>query len=294
MTEIEKILDLIELDVAFYRQANPWLLRFSNEQYGRHYSRYGYTQGRPCHALCTREAATGHIKGKRVLEIGPFCFPSLQGPLVKYFDVLDKEQIIDRATSHNLNPEAAPDIDFVSPVGDLGVIDEKFESVFSAHVIEHQPDLVSHLKKVSRLLDAGGQYVMVIPDRRFCFDAEIPASTFADVLLAHEEKHVFHTIKSLVNHRAFVTHNDTAQHWTRNRKKISGIAKLPIAQMQAALAEYRQSGNTYLDAHAWQFEPLSFAQIVRGLLQMQLIEFSRLRCFGPVRDRNEFVAILVK
>lgn len=51
---------------------------------------------------------------------------------------------------------------------------------------------------------------MVIPDRRFCFDAEIPASTAADVLLAHEEKYVLHTIKSLVNHRAFVTHHDTA------------------------------------------------------------------------------------
>lgn len=90
MTEIENSLDLIELDVAFYRQANPWLLRFSNEQYGRHYSRYGYTQGRPSHALCSKEAAIDHIAGKRVLEIGPFCFPSLQSPLVKYFDVLDE------------------------------------------------------------------------------------------------------------------------------------------------------------------------------------------------------------
>jgi SAM-dependent methyltransferase len=45
-----------------------------------------------------------------------------------------------------------------------------FQLIMSSHALEHQPDLVRHLQKVSRLLRKGGYYLAFVPNKRFCFD----------------------------------------------------------------------------------------------------------------------------
>lgn len=56
----------------------------------------------------------------------------------------------------------------------------------SSHCIEHQIELVRHLKAVSRLLSPLGIYLMLVPDHCFCFDHFQTASTSIDCVLAGE------------------------------------------------------------------------------------------------------------
>ena len=59
----------------------------------------------------------------------------------------------------------------------------------SSHCIEHQVELVRHLKlkAVSRLLSPLGVYLMLVPDYCFCFDHFQTASTSIDCVLAGEK-----------------------------------------------------------------------------------------------------------
>ena len=62
-----------------------------------------------------------------VLEIGPFDCPVFEGDNVSYFDVLDQHDLRLRAVEHGRSPDRCPPIDFVSPTGDLRIVDRKFQ-----------------------------------------------------------------------------------------------------------------------------------------------------------------------
>ena len=111
-------------------------------------------------------------KSLSILEIGPFYKPNCIGDNVEYFDILDRDALIKRATEINssINIDQIPYINYVSENGDLSIIDKKFDALFSSHAIEHQLDLIDHFQKASKLLNKGGKYYMIIPDKRYCFD----------------------------------------------------------------------------------------------------------------------------
>ena len=222
------------------------------------------------------------------LEIGPFDAPLLHGAGVKYFDVLGQEALRSRSVTEGRDPSGCPPIDFVSPGGDLGVVDDEFDVVLSAHTIEHQPDLIGHLEGVSRLLRPGGRYFLVIPDRRFCFDPFLPGSTYDDVLAA--VGHQVHTPLDVENHRLGTTHNKAFFHW------VGRHGPQPPRPMNPAVAEecQRARGGEYIDVHAWLFTPDSFSAILRRLKDEGLIGLSVERVHATAFGTQEFFAVLRK
>lgn len=181
-----------------------------------------------------------------VLEIGPFYCPQLTGEHVSYFDVLDREQLRSRAAELGWNPETCPDIDYVSPSGDMSVVDRRFGAIFSSHCVEHQPDLVGHLHQIERMLDDGGSYYLIIPDKRFCFDHFLSTSHLGEVCEAYLEKRRHHTAGSIMSHRLLLAHNHALLHWVghHGRAAVSG-------DIHGALAESERSINgEYIDVHA--------------------------------------------
>lgn len=90
------------------------------------------------------------------LEIGPYNRPLFHGQNVRYFDVLDRMGLAAiRKDPEMRDFDLIPEIDFVSPTGDLDTVPGIFDAVVSSHVIEHQPDLAGHLNKVSARLRPG-------------------------------------------------------------------------------------------------------------------------------------------
>jgi hypothetical protein len=259
-----------------------------------HYEAFGRAEGRPTSAACFRETFITYLSAKpSVLEIGPFCNPVVRGPNVRYCDVLDTSGLIERAKRIGYPIISAPYIDYVSPTGDLSGIDDQFAAVISVHCIEHQPDLVRHLTQVSELLCDGGQYFLVIPDKRYCFDHFLKESTIADVIGAHIDKRTIHTLTSVIEHRALTTHNDTIRHWNGDHENVDRCASI-ANRTSAAMAEFNAADGSYVDVHAWQFTPDSFRAILGDLYSLQMTDLIIERAYPTPRGRNEFMAVLGK
>ncbi len=227
---------------------------------------------------------------KTVLEIGPFANPCLQGSHVRYFDVLNQQDLITRAKENNYPTNKIPDIDFVSSTGDLAVVNKPFENVFSSHCIEHQPDLVKHLQAVSKILKPHGKYYLIIPNKQYCFDALLPESTIADVFQAFYEKKTKHNLKSVVEHRALTTHNNSYRHWMGNH----GVLKNVTNKIIAAQKEFEAANDGYVDVHAWQFTPDSFVSIIQLLNELHLIDLKVDELFHSPIFSLEFYVVLKK
>jgi hypothetical protein len=203
-----------ELDVRFYRKRHADLRHLTDEGLVEHFDLHGRREGRYGSAAIPRQ---NFIKlfpvDESVLEIGPFARPTAVGSNVKYFDVLDQSALKARARVIGLNDSHVPHINFISPTGDLSIINETFRCVVSSHSIEHQPDLVRHLHQVEGLLIDEGVYFIVVPDKRFCFDHFLPESSIADVIDAYYAARSTHSLSSVVEHRALTTHNEPLRHW---------------------------------------------------------------------------------
>jgi SAM-dependent methyltransferase len=280
-----------EIDAAYYRSNNPDLTDFSDPALVDHYWRFGCGEGRCPSQLAKRQGLLDLIETTDdVLEIGPFTAPCARGPKVKYFDILDRTGLIDRATQIGYPIDDAPEIDFVSQTSDLTTVNATFDIVFSCHCIEHQPDLVRHLNEVAALLKPNGAYLLVIPDKRFIFDHYIPESTIAGVLEAHRERRRIHRLSSVVEHRALVTHNDPVRHWKGDHGTPRAHNNSHV--IQAAMDEYDRSQGKYVDVHAWQFTPHGFRVITQQLHDLGLTKLSPTRVWGTPRPSMEFCAIL--
>jgi len=280
----------LELECDDYRMYNPDLSGFSDEALVEHYNTRGLAEGRRANSIASRNHFAGLIpQNADSLEIGPFHNPLLRGRRTKYFDVLTRETLVERAASLEIPGEHVPEIDFVSNTGDLTIIDKDFDFVLSSHCLEHQPDLVTHLRNVERILRPDGRFFLLVPDRRFCFDHFIEDSTIADVLQAYEERRQFHTVKSVVEHRALTTHNDCVAHWTGNHGIFMEEYETRVA---AALEEYHSAKGSYIDVHAWYFTPTNIRLILAALKSLGLTRFEIDRLYSTRFCANEFWMVL--
>jgi hypothetical protein len=274
-------------DLALYRAENPDLRNLSDEQLIHHYSTHGQNEGRICSAITGRQAFLEFARRfTKALEIGPFFSPGLAEMSTDFFDVLTTEELRKRAEQIGQDPSRVPHIRWHHPNGSLSGISEKYQICYSSHNLEHQPNLIGHLHEVQNLLNSDGLYFLVIPDHRYCFDALLSKSTVADVIEAHLGDYKRHTIRSVVEHRALVTHNDVVAHW----KGDNGYFKLDSSKVADAIREYQNF--LYLDVHAWKFTPDSFREIINTLSDLKLTSFVLERVYPTLRWTNEFFAVL--
>jgi hypothetical protein len=285
----------LEFDYNFYIKNNNDLKSFTVEQANWHYNTYGIKEGRYCSLGQKRQFYDKiNINFNSCLEIGPFDTPILVGNNVKYFDVLNKEQLIQRANNINRtgNINNIPYIHYVDKNGNLLSINDKFDLILSCHSIEHQIDFIGHLNDVAKLLNNNGYYVIIIPDKRLCFDHFINESTIADILDAHYNKRTRHRLKSVIEHRALICHNNPTEHWKNNH----GTQNDTNTNIKEAIKEYldAEKNNTYIDVHAWQFTPNSFRKIIKLLNELGLINLNIERIYNTINNTFEFIAILKK
>lgn len=247
------------------------------------------SKGDVLRAPVLRSKFVSNIDATDTLEIGPLDCPVMRGPMVRYFDVLDHEALRKYARQEGRDDRGCPPIHYVSPNGDLSVIDRMFTTVFSSHVIEHQPDLIGHLKQVGHLLRRGGRYYMAVPDKRFCFDHFAATSTLDDVLAAHREKHLVHTSKSVLRARLEATHNDALSHWLGSH----GIVNVEASAKSRAEADAgRARAGEYIDVHAWTFTPRSFLETLTTLHESGMIKLKPTAVYQTAFAELEFFAVL--
>jgi hypothetical protein len=167
-----------------------------------------------------------------------------------------------------------------------------FDVIVSSHSIEHQPDFIGHLTQVENRLIAEGRYFIIVPDKRYCFDKFIAESTAADIMLAHRETRHQHNIKSVIEHGALTTHNDSFKHW--QDRTVNTWLNLDHTRIKEQIDSFNQSDGTNIDVHAWYFTPDSFLEIINLLNSLNLISLKVERLYRTRYGSNEFWVILKK
>ena len=276
------------IDPATYRATDPALAALDDAAAIAHYRTHGREKGVVASPLALRENLLAFIDDDvSVLEIGPFFRPLKRGPNVEYLDVLTAEQLRERATKLGIDPNRCPP--HIHHVGGIEQVERTYDAVLSAHVIEHQPDLVTHLQQVERLLKPGGGYFLIIPDKRYCFDHFIPESSLAGVIQAYDERRTTHTLASMIEHFVLTTHNDPERHWRGDHGREIRDRR---ERLEFAYAEYARRHERYIDVHSWYFTPPVFRAIVATLKDVGLIGLEIAGLYHPAYGRNEFCAIL--
>lgn len=281
----------LAFDPDFYRAKYSDLRRMSDSALREHYEKRGRPEGRIATSAVPRDNFIKLVPDNSVLEIGPFVNPVTRGPKVKYFDLMSRDELIERANRTGIAAEKAPEaIDFVSPRGDLSIVDRKFFTVISSHCIEHQPDMLRHLRQVEDILEDSGCYFLLIPDKRYCFDHFLPESTIADIIEAHREGRTVHTLANVIKCIALTAHNDPAKYWDGN----PGERPLDPKKIEAAIRAYDDAKGNYIDVHSLYFTPASFRDIMATLFELGLTRLKPERVYDTPMHWNEFCAILRK
>jgi SAM-dependent methyltransferase len=279
-----------EFDPEFYRNHYPDLSWMDDQQLTDHYDAYGRDEARLPNRIVDRQGFVQEILSSgSTLEIGPFFSPIAKGPNVLYFDVLSQSDLLARAKSLGQDHAETPHIDYVSPTGDLKIVNRTFDFVVSSNCLEHQPDLIEHLKNVERLLNPGGCYLALVPDKRYCHDHFMAESTIARALDAHYRRATTHPLQAVIEHVALSAHNDPLRHWAGDHgEKYENLD----ARIGEAMAAFSHANSGYLDVHSWYFTPESLKHLIATLGRLGHIGLRCIRCYDTRKYQNDFWMVL--
>lgn len=223
-----------------------------------------------------------NIKGKG-LEIGPSFNPILpkrEGYDIEILDHLNREALIQKYANDPNVPDNLEDIieevDYVwhgEPYTEL-ISKDRFDYIISSHLIEHVPNLIEHLRDCSQLLKDGGEYFLIVPDKRYTFDYFRPLTSTKDVVDAFEFKRSNHSKGALIEYLTNVVMNRGRIAWNKNQETNEAdftlIHPMPFVKQ---LADAYNDAHMYHDIHAGVFTPTSFLLLLQDLYEFNYIDF---------------------
>ncbi len=283
-------------EYEFYIKQNPAVS--SREEAHEHFRTIGKAAGLKGSPGCDQGyfvRLIQHLKPSSILEIGPGGSPKLTGPNVFYFDVKTEAELRDRYKNEAGAASVPKTIHFVEKDGDLGIIDRTFDVIFSAHVIEHTPDLIAHLRQISDLLNDGGHYFLVVPNRKYTFDYFKANTSLEEVVATHIDPHGVdgHFLKIFLMEEFRRTHNTAQLHWDEAHGSASGI-KDDLGNILKRLQSAIDRPVARSGYHRWFFDEDSFVQIIEGVYALGLSPLRLHECYNTMRNSLSFNAILSK
>lgn len=217
----------------------------------------------------------------RGLEIGPLHNVSIprEHADVSYLDVYDRAGLVRAyADDPNVPSEQIPDIDYVLHDGQrVRSIPEAtagaapFDWVMASHVIEHVPDAVGWLAQVAEVTVDHGRLVLIVPDRRYCFDVHRPGTTVGQLLQAHELGDTVPSVRAVYDYKRGHASTQAADAWA-GRPPGYETRIYSLEQVSEQVAKAR--AGEYVDAHVWTFTPGTLVEQVRELRALGLCSWA--------------------
>ncbi|MFC1455631.1 class I SAM-dependent methyltransferase [Microvirga arabica] len=281
-------------DYAFYKTENG--LTESDPEAYAHFLREGKAKGLKGSPACDQGYFVRmilHMKPEAVLEIGPGSSPKLKGGNVYYFDVKTADELRSRYRADG-SEEGVPVIHYVEPNGDLGIVDHKFDAVFSSHVIEHTTDLIKHLAQIESMLTERGHYFLVVPNKKFTFDFFKPTTGVEDVVTTHLDPHgeEGHFLRCFLLEELRRAHNDPVRHWAGDHGDPVGLQGRRVGQLRGKYEGVRCRPVVRSGYHRWVFDEDSFVELVNALYNLGLSPLRVRACYNTVRNSLSFNAVL--
>ncbi len=233
------------------------------------------------------------LQPSSILEIGPGCSPKIRGSNVYYFDVKSEEDLRSRYAGEPGYENIPEKIHYTHDDGDLRSINRKFDVVFSSHMIEHSLGLIDHLASVESLLNPGGYYFIIAPNKKYTFDYFKPLSQSEDVLAHHLGCCGESTLpmRSVLMEKCRRTHNDIAKHWSGDHGKPEFDSENIIRAVES-FERINENPIARSGFHNWIFTDQSFSELIRELQELKMISLKLKACYNTPFGSCSFNAIL--
>ena len=212
-------------------------------------------------------------KTDRGVELGASYAPILpkaDGYSVMVVDHADQEALRAKYRPHGVDVARIEPVDAIDDGGEFtDLLDdgERFDYIVASHVFEHLPDPIHFLQRCERALGEGGRLILLIPDRRFCFDYLRPVSTTGQMLRAFLAGQRRHDAGALYDHYAMHATRDGVHIWSSPDGGAFAFSGTPAAGYDFAA----RSSEDYVDCHAWVFTPSSCRLIFNELRTLGLM-----------------------
>lgn len=211
------------------------------------------------------------LDGKLGVEMGPLCWPIVERPRhhVYYIDHCTTDELkVKYVGDPHVPAEQIVDVDFVWGNSDLKTLlgsKAPVDYVVASHVIEHVPDFIGWLFEMHEALNSGGQLILVVPDKRFTFDAFRRCSAWEEIQLANQEKRRKPGIRCVMDHYSNVIAADTWKMWDDYTVVDSFAFHNPPSLLEVAAREFQEG--KYLDVHCWVFTPWHFLEMIGKVVE---------------------------
>lgn len=208
-----------------------------------------------------------------ILEIGPSYNPILPksaGHDVRIMDHACQEDLIAKYEAYGVDTSKIEPVDYVTTdISSIAANGNRYALIIASHVIEHSTDIIKFLNDCHDLLTEDGELILIIPDKRYCFDTFRPLSSAGMAIDAHLENRKLHR-GAVFDHYANFCTRCGVMAWGEQEK---GSLNLVHSSDQNVGAYSRSlTPLEYEDAHEWIFTPSSFAMAIQDLRACELIK----------------------
>jgi hypothetical protein len=234
------------------------------------------------------------------IEIGPLNAPLVTSPPwdVRYVDVFGTDELMER---YRADPSVTPeDIVYVHytlsydggvrSLGEAAAAEAPYKWAVASHVAEHVPDLIGWLADIASLLDDDARLFLMLPDRRFTFDARRPPTTVGQMLEAYARRDLVPSERAVYDHfRSTIPQLPPTELWAG--ASVADVA--PILTVEQA-AEFRDAARRgeYVDCHVWVFTPGELVAHLSDLGELDLLDFTTEYVLPTPVDELEFTVVL--
>lgn len=246
-----------------------------------------------------RACAKQLVGQKSVLEIGSGYSPLFlkrDGFDVSIVDHADQAGLIAKYKAMGVDTSNIESVDYVWQGGAISELlgDKTFDVIYASHVIEHMTDITRFLADCCEIINDDGRIVLIVPDKRYCFDLFQPLSDVGKVLSDYRRAPSTHSFASFYGEEMQVSAkysgDDLIAWWQGEVDSIKFMHSSPRERFASAIASCEMS--EYRDAHEYYFTPSSFFLIVEELRYLGLIN---LEVETLTRSRGcEFLSVLKK
>lgn len=211
------------------------------------------------------------------LEVGPSYSPTLRradGWNVETVDHASAEELREKY-AHMTDISQIEDVDYISDARPLHEVISRrgeYDFIYASHVVEHITDFVGFFQSCEHLLKPDGRLVLIVPDKRRCFDVMQARTMTGDILEAHRLRATRHsaarTFDFMANTADMGGHSIWESHWA---KKLNlGFHFARTIEDAKQIYDQAVSGSDYIDIHAWRFVPSSFRLIMQDINRLGL------------------------